>query len=115
MLTAIKLKNRISKLVQASERPIVIEYTNLRNIKINGETRGCSGFIRNLDNGVIVYVDTEEVPILVGRLMYRYAKHNKDYSGCHNCWAKESNYCEEVYKALLDKTAYDNDVKRYTR
>ena len=52
LLLSTKLKNEIKK--------IPGDYTfYLKNIKINGVTRGCSGFIRNNKNNTYVYVDTE--------------------------------------------------------
>lgn len=57
----------------------------LRNISINGDKRGCSGFISH--NGNIVYVNTEPC----GRLgmMYRTAESTKDYVGGVNKWADD--------------------------
>jgi hypothetical protein len=57
----------------------------LKNIRVNGDVRGCSGFIA-LD-GAIVYVNTESFGSL--GYMYRTAKHMKDYTGGVNRWAKD--------------------------
>jgi hypothetical protein len=54
----------------------------LRNIIINGNKRGCSGFIVLGDN--TVYVNTE---VLGGGYLYRKAKDNKDYRGEVNKYA----------------------------
>lgn len=56
----------------------------LRNIVINGDKRGCSGFIALGDN--VVYVNTESCGSL--GYMYRTAKHMKDYTGGVNRWAR---------------------------
>lgn len=109
MLTAVKLKNRISKLNLSSANPVAMEYINLQNVRINGETRGCSGFIKNLANNVIVYVNTESIPCLGNKIMYRYALHDKDYRGCMNHWATENDFAEFVYKALFDINNYNRE------
>jgi len=64
----------------------------LRNISINGQKRGCSGFILNKLTGKVAYITTE--PFWDGGLwgnlsqsiMMRTAKHIKDYSGGNNQW-----------------------------
>jgi len=72
-ILATKLKNKF---------PSVFE-VQLKNIIINGDKRGCSGFI--LYNNNIVYINTET---LSGELLYRTAKHNKDYVGGINQYVK---------------------------
>ena len=59
---------------------------DIKNIIINGEKRGCSGFITNKENGSCVYTDTEKTCCENLGIMYRYAKNNKDYSGYYNHW-----------------------------
>jgi hypothetical protein len=71
MILATKLKNRFSPAHQVA----------LKNIAINGDKRGCSGFVSL--HGVHVYVNTE------GVLMYRTAQHLKDYTGGANRFAKD--------------------------
>jgi hypothetical protein len=71
MILAIKLKNRFSPAHAVA----------LKNVRVNGDTRGCTGFISL--HGVHVYVNTE------GVLMYRTAAHTKDYHGGVNRWAKD--------------------------
>lgn len=56
----------------------------LKNISINGNKRGCSGFIQRGD--AIVYVNTE---VLGGGYMYRTAAHLKDYTGGVNRFARD--------------------------
>ena len=56
----------------------------LKNIAVNGDKRGCSGFIARGD--AIVYVNTE---VLGGGYLYRTAAHMKDYSGGVNRYAKD--------------------------
>ena len=56
----------------------------LKNISVNGDKRGCSGFIARGD--AIVYVNTE---VLGGGYLYRTAAHMKDYSGGVNRYARD--------------------------
>lgn len=73
LLLSTKLKNNLDK-----------RYTvALRNISINGNKRGCSGFVSLNDNHV--YVDTENTAV---GYLYRTAQHNKDYTGGVNCFAR---------------------------
>ena len=56
LILTTKLKNALNK--QGGEMPL--QFT-LKNITINGEKRGCSGFVRNLANNTVVYINTERV------------------------------------------------------
>lgn len=79
-LLSIKLKNMVRK--KASERDGYEPEFSLSNILVNGNKRGCSGFIGNPLNGTVVYVDTE--PCAYGGItgyLYRYAKSVGNYSG----------------------------------
>ena len=68
----------------------------LKNININGQTRGCSGFIRNKDTNKVCYITTEPFfdhgkgSGLFGNtrdaVMMRTAKSNTDYTGGANQW-----------------------------
>ena len=55
IISSTKLKNSINK---KNNNNLQLEF-HLKNISINGEKRGCSGFIRNINNNSIVYVNTE--------------------------------------------------------
>ena len=74
-ILSVKLKNRFS--------PAYV--TALKNVVVNGDKRGCTGFISL--NGAIVYVNTEPCGSL--GYMYRTAEHMKDYTGGVNRWAKD--------------------------
>lgn len=63
---------------------------SLHNISINGNKRGCSGFITNTENNSTVYLTTEINT--VGKFMYRYAKDNRDFRGYRNRWDAGSNF-----------------------
>lgn len=75
LILSTKLKNRFSSAHNVA----------LRNITVNGNKRGCSGFIER--DGAIVYVNTEPCGSL--GYMYRTAAHMKDYTGGVNRWAKD--------------------------
>jgi hypothetical protein len=74
LILSTKLKNQFSPAHSVA----------LKNISVNGDKRGCSGFISL--GGAIVYVNTE---VLGGGYLYRTAKHLKDYSGGVNRYARD--------------------------
>jgi hypothetical protein len=57
----------------------------LKNIRVNDDKRGCSGFISLA--GAIVYVNTEKCGSL--GYLYRAAEHLKDYTGGRNRFARD--------------------------
>lgn len=75
LILATKLKNRFSSAHTVA----------LKNIRVNDDKRGCSGFISL--GGAIVYVNTEPCGSL--GYMYRTAEHLKDYTGGPNRWARD--------------------------
>ena len=88
LILSIKLKNQFTKNHNVS----------LKNIIINGDKRGCSGFISIGEK--IVYVNTEKCGSL--GYMYRTAKHLKDYTGGVNQWAKNlESLVDGINKALI--------------
>ena len=91
MILSTKLKNRFSPAHQV----------NLKNISVNGNKRGCSGFISLA--GAIVYVNTEPCGSL--GLMYRTAEHLKDYTGGPNRWAKDLDSLVAGINQLLARGA----------
>jgi hypothetical protein len=74
LIFSTKLKNRFTS----------VHTVALKNISVNGNKRGCSGFIQRGD--AIVYVNTE---VLGGGYLYRTAAHMKDYVGGVNRYAKD--------------------------
>lgn len=74
MILATKLKNQFTDATVCA----------LKNIAVNGDKRGCSGFITRGD--AIVYVNTE---VLGGGYLYRTAAHLKDYTGGVNRYARD--------------------------
>lgn len=88
-LLSIKLKNRFTPAHTVA----------LKNIRVNDDKRGCSGFISL--HGVHVYVNTEPCGSL--GYMYRTAQHVKDYTGGVNRWAKDIDSLVRGVNELLQK------------
>lgn len=74
---------------------------DIKNIIINGEKRGCSGFVTNKENGSCVYVDTEQPCCLNLGVMYRYADNNKDFVGYSNRWTGRNYNADSLANAVL--------------
>lgn len=87
LILSTKLKNRFSSVHQV----------HLKNIRVNDDKRGCSGFIQKGD--AIVYVNTEACGSL--GYMYRTAAHLKDYTGGVNRWAKDLDSLVQGINQLL--------------
>lgn len=97
-----KLKNRICKHIPKEHL-----HFNLKNISINGEKRGCSGFVTYIPTGRCVYVNTERLTMPGGAdMMYRYAKDERDFSSSHadfnalNVFTRDENLAAEIADAL---------------
>lgn len=83
----------------------------LRNININGDKRGCSGFIVNDINQTVVYINTEPCGGAL-KYMYRYADNTKDFTGYHNRWAQSFEELINAVNDLLDKSPAEvNDTR----
>ncbi len=87
LILSTKLKNRFSSAHQV----------HLKNIRVNDDKRGCSGFIQKGD--AIVYVNTEPCGSL--GYMYRTAAHLKDYTGGRNMWARDLDSLVDGINQLL--------------
>lgn len=74
LILSTKLKNQFSP----------AHVVALKNIRVNDDKRGCSGFVSLA--GRIVYVNTE---VLGGGYLYRTAEHLKDYTGGPNRFARD--------------------------
>lgn len=108
MISKIKLTRAIKKINPELE-------IKLNPIRLNGKTRGTSGFIYNPANGVIVYVNTEEscADWLKDKSLVRYAKNDKDYRGCKNNFPKNSELASYIVKMSNNKPAWAFEVGRY--
>lgn len=88
---------------------------SLHNIIVNGQKRGCSGFIVNPENNVTIYIDTEKSVFLSG-LLVRYARDCKDYTGCHNTFTKNRSLdalTETISTMLRDEEKYKSEVNEW--
>lgn len=94
---SLKLKNDINK-----ERPENSFEFYLKNIAVNGQKRGCSGFIRNNKNGKILYINTEKSCYgpLSDQNLFRTAKNLKDYTGGYNCFECDNFLAETIVRNL---------------
>lgn len=104
LILATKLRNAFKK---ANKKYNYDLQFDIKNIVINGEKRGCSGFVTNKENGSCVYVDTEKPCCLNLGIMYRYADNNKDFMGYSNRWTGrnyDTDSLANVILSLLDKT-----------
>ena len=103
MLLSTKLKNLIAKV--SKDKDMDLEFY-LKNILVNGQKRGCSGFVRNKKNGLIVYVDTERSVLKKKKnYMYRYADDVKDFTGYRNRWCDTPEQLAADICALLANPA----------
>lgn len=94
ILLSTKVKNAIPKFYDVK----------LRNISINGQKRGCSGFVKF--GSATVYINTES--IISGRYLYRKAQNSTDYTGGINRYAKSLNdLVSGVEKILLNYKLMD--------
>lgn len=100
-----KLKNEVMK-----QKPGMEYY--LKNININKVKKGCSGFIKNPDNNVIVYVTTDENTVGPEAYMCRYADSTTDYRGYRNIWANGLDQLVTQICNMLDKPIEQADKKR---
>lgn len=92
MLLATKLKNAVKRETPEANLDFV-----LHNINVNGRKLGCSGFIANKDNGMVMYVNTERMRPF--GYMYRRAKSTSDYVGGYNRWASTE---AELVKGIVE-------------
>ena len=83
----------------------------LKNISINGRKTGCSGFILNPENGVVVYVNTEGISWIgqKHKNLVRFARDMKDYGGAHsrNEFATDDEIEIKIASMLNAKKRYD--------
>ena len=107
LILSTKLKNAINKHTNGMD----LTFT-LKNISVNGNKRGCSGFVRNNANGSVVYVTTEEPLWSPFNYMYRYADNEKDYTGYHNRWANTLDELASAICTCLYKTPQETNERR---
>lgn len=89
-----KLKNRLTKL-----DPELV--CHLKNVRVNGQLRGCSGFVVNPHNGRIAFVSTDcyhgdRCP----EALYREAESLHDYHGGLNHFCSYAQLPSELVEFL---------------
>ena len=90
-----KLKNRLKALDPA------LDLTKLKNVRVNGELMGASGFVTNPANGAIVYVNTDHNHgTSMDNALYRRAQHLRDFTGERNNFASYADLPQEVVDLL---------------
>lgn len=99
VLQALKTKNAIKR-----ANPNRLLEFHLRNINVNGQKRGCSGHILDIDTGVCVYINTERSVQVPHDMLYREAKGVGDFSslGILNNFASTLEELVEGVSRLLD-------------
>lgn len=112
VLLMTKVKNVVKKAFGSN-----VEF-KLHNIDINGCKRGCSGFIRNPENNVTVYINTEKssLPLPYGYLI-RYAKDFSDYTGCRNRMQNHSleTLVNEVCDMLRNPAGWERELVSWNK
>ena len=106
ILLPLRLKNHVKQYDENYEFFI-------HTIEVNGIKKGCSGFIRNPNTKVCVYVNTEP-PAYGGLapLMYRYADTINDYTGYRNRWANSENeLVRNIVKLLQSSPEAEHDIR----
>lgn len=95
---AVAMKNALAKILGTD-----CEF-KVKNIRINGEARGCSGHIRW--HGRVVYFTTERSCFgpLSDKFMYRKANSMQDFTGGTNQWCEggKDTLAREIAKLLTD-------------
>lgn len=89
ILLAVKLRNQI----KALDRDLVVE---LKNVRVNGNALGCSGFVTNPNTGAVTYICTDNNHGTNAQPMFRTAKDTKDYAGGRNHFAAYDDLAAEV-------------------
>lgn len=90
-LATVKLRNRL----RAIRPDLVVE---IKNVRVNGQLRGCSGFVRDPARDRIVYVDTEAGFQRRDEALYRTASSMRDYTGGRNLFTS----FDELPHAIVD-------------
>lgn len=89
-----QLKNRLAKI----DPDLEIE---LRNVRINGQLQGCSGFVTSPATGKIAYVNTDcNHGRSVGNAYYRTAESTRDFRGGPNKFASYGDLPRAVVELL---------------
>ena len=106
-LSSTKVKNYINGVFPSFQ-------CDLHNIYVNGEFRGCSGFITNPINEVVVYLNTE--PSVYRNAIYcRFADDTKDYTGARNHTVDtQMDLLNELGTMLTNREMYEREMAGHT-
>lgn len=100
MLTATKVKNRVVKMLPEAS------CTELHNVYVNQDLRGCSGFITL--GSAVVYINTEP-SVCGGTLLVRFARDTKDYCGEFNIHVAEEALPGIVVQMLKNRNSKNRE------
>lgn len=98
-----KLRGYISsRKVRSLVSGLGYELVKVSTISVNHIRRGCSGFIKDPEKGILIYFSTEPLAFQApGQVLYRSAKDEKDYCGGSN------HYCDIKDLAHAVKRLFD--------
>lgn len=99
---ALKMKNELLAL----NPKLKVE---LKNVTVNGNKLGCSGFITDLETGRIVYVNSDNNHGTNRTAYYRAARHTKDFTGGLNHSQSYENLSQSVV-SLLSSTHFNREL-----
>ena len=76
----------------------------IENIRVNGQLRGCSGFISDPVANRVVYINTEASDQTHTMALYRTARNERDYKGGRNrrCPLRASDIVTAVIELIND-------------
>jgi hypothetical protein len=106
------LKRKVQNACEKQPHGNELEFS-LKNIVRNGEKVGCSGFVRNKETGLIVYLNTED-PMPGFPYLYRFADSLTDYRGCRNRFTKTTKVdelAERVVALSTNAEEYERDFR----
>lgn len=89
---AVKVKNALKKI----DPDLVLD---IKNVRINGQLQGCSGFVTDPRTSAVVYLNTDcNHGTSLDDAYYRTAEHTKDFTGGRNHF---TSY-QELPQAVVD-------------
>ena len=93
---AVKVKNALKKI----DPDLVLD---IKNVRINGQLQGCSGFVTDPATGNVVYLNTDcNHGTSLGEAYYRTAEHTKDYTGGRNRFTSYRELPQDVVNLLRE-------------
>ena len=103
-LLSVKIKNAFRK-TDIGERLEI----DLKNVIINHEKKGCSGFITYPGNNACVYINTD-CQTCTKHIMYRYAENENDFTGGTNRWC---NTIDELVESVMGMLTTEPSGRRW--